>query len=67
MNEFWMVWCDTAQRPTKKHDSPVSAEAEAERLARLNPGDRFYVLHGGKYAWVSPRPVEWVKLDELPF
>lgn len=39
---FWMV---KGAGPTQyPHDSRASAEYEADRLARLNPGQCFYVL-----------------------
>lgn len=39
---FWMV---KGQGPANfPHDSRASAEREAERLARCNPGECFYVL-----------------------
>lgn len=41
---FWMVWNPQAYAPTVKHQSFEAAEAEAERLARGNPGQTFYLL-----------------------
>lgn len=39
---FWMVHGDG---PTSyRHDSRASAEAEAHRLARTNPGTAFFVM-----------------------
>lgn len=39
---FWMV---KGHGPTQcQHDSLASAKTEAERLARLNPGETFTVL-----------------------
>lgn len=39
---FWMV---KGRGPASHmHESRASAEAEAERLARLNPGEPFFVL-----------------------
>lgn len=51
----------------KRHSSDAAAEREAERLARENPGRRFFVLvtHGGVRA---PPAVEWAKtVIDLPF
>lgn len=45
--EFWMVFNPNGPRggvPTCRHDSERSATNEAERLARLHPGEAFYVL-----------------------
>lgn len=44
MNQFWMVWCPTGRAPVVKHDTEESATCEAERLARANRGQEFYVL-----------------------
>lgn len=44
MNQFWMVWNPNRNQPVYRHDTEASAETEAERLARLNPGEQFFVL-----------------------
>jgi hypothetical protein len=46
MNEplFWCVWCDGGGSPTVKHREFDTAKREAQRLARMNPGQRFVVL-----------------------
>lgn len=46
MNEkhFWMVWCPAKYAPTFRHETELAARAEAARLARLNPGNEFFVL-----------------------
>jgi len=67
MSEFWMVWCEGGMAPKVKHSSALEAGQEAERLARKNPVQRFYVLHCREYVVFSPSPVQWVKLDEIPF
>lgn len=41
---FYLVWCDGGDSPRHKHNSITSAENEADRLARLNPGKEFFVL-----------------------
>jgi len=49
--KFWLVWCPNGLRPpTYRHDTHESAEQEAVRLARLNPGKEFYVLAALKVA-----------------
>lgn len=45
MKPFWIVWSpDGATPPRARHDSERAAIAEAERLARLNPGKEFFAL-----------------------
>jgi len=57
---FWCVWCEGGGNPTVKHREFTSAKAEAQRLARANPGRRFVVLAAA---------VAYVKrdLDEVRF
>lgn len=43
---FWMVL--GGGTPTYRHDNQTSAEKEAERLARQNPGTEFIVLESLK-------------------
>jgi hypothetical protein len=66
---FWMVWSERGHAPTYKHDSNRSATSEAERLARTNPGERFYVLRAMRY--VERHDVIRVELnigdEEIPF
>jgi hypothetical protein len=43
--DFWIVWSPEGDRPPRhRHDSYESARREAERLARENPGRRFYAM-----------------------
>lgn len=41
---FWLVWNPNGRSPTYKHPSVECATAEAERLARIHPGQTFVVL-----------------------
>lgn len=42
---FWLVWSPAGSAPPRhRHETHSSAQAEAERLARANPGSPFYVL-----------------------
>jgi hypothetical protein len=43
-NTFWMVFGEGAGAPTYKHNTEVGARTEANRLATLNSGRRFFVL-----------------------
>lgn len=40
---FFLVWCPTRGAPTVQQPSYRVAEDEAKRLARLNPGEEFFV------------------------
>lgn len=53
MNKFWMVWSPQGNTPTYKHATYESARDEAIRLARVNPGKRFYVLTATEYYEVN--------------
>lgn len=67
--KFWMVWNPQGRAPTHKHPSPDQALTEAERLARLNPGQKFYVLEALEMR--SVESMQRVTLvgpdDEVPF
>ncbi|WP_371346503.1 hypothetical protein [Ancylobacter sp. IITR112] len=43
-DQFWMVYGLGQRPPVVRHKTLASASDEAVRLARLNPGMRFYVL-----------------------
>lgn len=67
---FWMVWQAGGNAPTYKHGMESSAEREAERLARENPGTAFYVLQSVSGALVEvplPPPVKKLKAEDIPF
>lgn len=51
---FWMVWNPQGTQPVHQHETEQSAIAEAERLARLNQGQRFYVLEATELRVVDP-------------
>lgn len=72
--DFWMVWnAHHGRAPTVAHSSLEVAEIEAQRLARLIPGDTFVVLkalHAFRVATPAPPPVEKITLqlvDHIPF
>ena len=67
---FWMVFNDSigGQAPTYKHPTLGAARIEAERLAKLNPGVRFWVLEAQGYMRIEPVPSNWTPADDgLPF
>lgn len=41
---FFLVWCEGGNYPRFKHETRELAEAEAARLAGLNPSSEFHVL-----------------------
>lgn len=66
---FWFVWNPQGHAPTFRHSSNQGAIAEAERLARLNPKQRFFVLEAKTSCMFDPQPVTWTPVDEswVPF
>lgn len=65
---FWMVYGEGQRPPAFKHATFESARLEAERLARLLPGVRFYVLSAiarALKADVDFQPIEGG--DDIPF
>ena len=41
---FWVVWNPQRGLPRMTHPNEALARKEAERLARLQPGEQFYIL-----------------------
>ena len=41
---FFLVWAEDGGEPRCKQPDLPTAQREADRLARLNPGDRFFVM-----------------------
>ena len=66
---FWFVWNAHGHAPTHRHPSLQDASKEAERLARLNPNERFHILEAKESCVLDPQPVSWVKVDPnwVPF
>ncbi len=44
METFWTVWNPARSIPQVRHDTPELAKREAERLARVQPNESFYVM-----------------------
>lgn len=55
LDKFWMVL--GSGTPTYRHSSAMVAKAEAERLARINPGQSFTVLES--LATVCKTDITW--------
>lgn len=66
---FWFVWNADGRSPSYKHSNAVSAVKEADRLARVNPGETFVVLQSVCSVQVNNlirtdlRPTD----DDMPF
>lgn len=41
--KFWMV-CGPFNSPKYRHPTELSAQQEADRLAKMHPGDAFFVM-----------------------
>ena len=65
MKRFWMIWNPGNQNPVKQHFDEDQARTEAERLARLNPGQKFHLL--AAIDCCQKRDVLWTSDTELPF
>ena len=67
MKKFWMVYGGYQSNPTKKHETELEARNEAERLARKQPGQQFYILE--VIAICQTKDLEWIELphDDIPF
>lgn len=67
METFWMVWNPENRLPRVKHCHERLAVVEAERLARENVGQSFFVLKAESVSRVEP-PTITRKLEEAtPF
>lgn len=67
--QFWMVWNPNGSMPRHQHFSEGDANREAERLAKANRGQTFYVLAciGGKIT-DAVQDIEILPYDhDIPF
>lgn len=67
--QFWMVWHEEGNGPTYRHNSKQSAIDEATRLAKLAPGEVFFVLKATAGIRAKEPDIERIKfeLDPIPF
>jgi hypothetical protein len=66
--KFWYVYNPVGRQwPTVKHNTEHRANAEAERLAKANPGQEFLVLEAKRSYTVETNPVKVVEYANLPF
>lgn len=53
-NSFYIVWSPTGPTPPRhRHDDFDSADREAKRLARVHPGNEFFVMGAVRSAKVN--------------
>ena len=63
--QFYVVWSPQGFAPKFRHGSETSAEEEAKRLARENPGKKFHVLaHIGT---AFKEEVTYSRVENRPF
>lgn len=63
---FYVVWNPEHGLPRVRHQTAGIARQEAERLARIHPGHRFFVL--ATIGEVVKDDVRWTRhRDEIPF
>ena len=62
--KFWVVWNPNGHSPVVKHWEKESADREAERLASVNPGNRFYVLKSVSAVKSKAVEIERIKLEK---
>jgi len=63
--KFYLVWCESGNVPTKKHDDHESACREAERLAISSRHHTFHVLEC--VSSVTHTSVVWTGEKPAPF
>ena len=64
---FWVVWNPSQGLPRYRHTTIDEAKAEAERLARLSQGQKFYVLQALGVAEVEKAKIYRNLDDGIPF
>jgi hypothetical protein len=73
MKSRYFVWNPQGRVPSFEHSSIVNAKLEAERLARLNPGQRFIVLESvgecikSDVTWAPHEQEQPFNESEIPF
>jgi hypothetical protein len=61
-NKYWMVHCIEKGWPIVRHNVYFKAAEEAKRLARKNPGHKFYLLQAASCFEVDCLPVKQTTL-----
>lgn len=66
--QFWMVWSEQSHETHARHEDEATAEREAERLARIKPGCKFFVMLAVGFAEQPREPRLYHRLDDgIPF
>ena len=63
---MYFVWGEDGNRPKFRHETLGAAKIEAQRLAALNPGHKFFVVSSVGYA-IKPDSEWHDNCDEIPF
>lgn len=66
---FWLVWHEEGGVPTHRHFSKQAAVDEATRLAKLAPGECFFVLKATAGVIADEPDIHRIKftVDPVPF
>jgi hypothetical protein len=68
MTEFWLVWRNDSPVSRFRHPTQKSAMEEAGRLASNDVcGIEFFVLKAESFVKRVSPPLQWTKLDDVPF
>ncbi len=62
MEKFWMVFVTGTKGCTKQHSDEEQARAEAERLAKLYPAEKVYLLEAIDFC-IADTPVVWAEVE----
>ena len=67
--QFWMVWHEEGGSPRYRHHNKQAAFEEATRLAKLTPGECFFVLKATAGVIACEPEIARVKftVDPIPF
>lgn len=64
----WLVWNPSHEYPRHRHADANQAVKESERLARLHPGQRFFVMKAVGCSLVeAPKVYKAYEDDGVPF
>ena len=62
---FWLVWNPSRSMPQVRHLTRLDAMNEATRLAKLQPGEKFYILCATGLVESEAHPVKYTPLDPV--